>query len=66
MPDQATDFEEPISEEEEAWARAYWETLACGEPEPDASHLQGWRVERIRSALEAEWRRRVRRITRRR
>jgi len=57
--------EEPISEEEEAWGRAYWDTLAVGAEEPDASHLDPARVARIRQALEAEWRARVRRITHR-
>jgi hypothetical protein len=58
--------EEPISEEEEAWGRAYWEVLAVGAPMPDASHLDPARVARIREALDENWRARVRRITRRR
>jgi hypothetical protein len=58
--------EEPISEEEEAWGRAYWGTLAYGEPEPDSAGLDPLRLARIRSVLEAQWRARVRRITRRR
>jgi hypothetical protein len=58
--------EEPISEEEEAWGRAYWGMLAYGEPEPDSSRLDPLRVARIREVLEAQWRARVRRITRRR
>jgi hypothetical protein len=55
--------EEPISEEEEAWARAYWQTLAYGELEPDDSHLRPERVARIREVLEGRWRASVRRIT---
>lgn len=58
--------EEPISEEEEAYGRAYWEVLAYGDPEPDASGLDPARVARIRQALEERWRANVRRITRRR
>jgi hypothetical protein len=57
---------EPISEEEEAWARGYAETLAVGELEPDSSHLDPERVAAIRAALDREWRAKVRRITRRR
>ena len=55
--------EEPITEEEEAWGRDYWQTLAFGDPEPDHSHLRFDRVERIREALEQEWASRARRIS---
>ncbi len=58
--------EEPISEEEEAWGRAYWEVLAVGDPMPDCSHLDPARVARIREALDDRWRASVRRIYRRR
>lgn len=58
--------EEPITEEEEAYGRAYWEVLAYGEPSPDASGLDPRRAARIREELERLWRARVRRITRRR
>ena len=58
--------EPPISVEEEAWGRAYWLTLAYGEPEPDSSHLDPARVARIREALDGHWRAKVRLITRRR
>jgi hypothetical protein len=58
--------EEPISEEEEAYGRAYWELLAVGEAEPDASGLDPVRAARIREVMEAQWRARVHRITRRR
>ena len=57
--------EEPISEEEEAYGRAFWDHLAVGELEPDASHLDPARAARIREVLTAQWRARVRRITRR-
>ena len=56
----------PISEEEEAWARGYMETLAVGELEPDASHLDPERVAAIRAELERQWRAMVRPIYRRR
>jgi hypothetical protein len=55
--------EEPISEEEEAWGRAYWEVLAVGDPMPDASHLDPVRVARIKGVLDDRWRGLVRRIT---
>jgi hypothetical protein len=55
----------PISEEEEAYGRAYWEVLAYGEAEPDGSGLDPARLAVIRGALDREWRARVRRITRR-
>ncbi len=55
----------PISEEEEAYGRAYAETLAVGEPEPDAAGLDPERVAAIRAALEREWRAKVRRMMRR-
>lgn len=55
--------EEPISEEEEAYGRAFWDHLAVGDPEPDARNLDPARVARIREVLEAEWRAKVRRIT---
>ena len=57
--------EEPISEEEEAYGRAYWGVLAYGEPEPDPAGLDPERLAVIRAALDREWRARVRRITRR-
>lgn len=53
----------PISEEEEAWGRAYWEHLAVGDPYPRQAGLDPLRVARIKEALDAEWRARVRRIT---
>lgn len=54
---------EPISEQEEAYGRAYWEHLALAEPEPDASGLDPERAARIREHLLGEWRAKVRRIT---
>ena len=55
--------EEPISEEEEAWGRAYWEHLAVGDPFPDAGHLDPARAAAIKRALDDRWRGLVRRIT---
>lgn len=57
--------EQPLSEEEEAWGRAYWRTLSEGEPEPSGAGLDPARLARIREWLEADWRRKVRRVTRR-
>lgn len=51
---------------EEAYGRAYAETLAVGAEEPDASGLDPERVRRIREALEEGWRAKVRPIYRRR
>ena len=56
---------EPITEAEEAWARAYADTLAVGAPEPDCSGLDPERLAVIRRALERAWWAKVRRITRR-
>lgn len=58
--------EEPISEEEEAYGRAFWDHLAVGDLKPDASHLDPDRVARIEEVLMGRWRANVRRITRRR
>lgn len=54
---------EPISEEETAWAEAYWEHLAVGDVLPDAAGLDPRRVARIREVLDGRWRGLVRRIT---
>lgn len=51
---------------EEAYGRAYAETLAVGEVEPDASGLDPERAAAIRRALEEAWRAKVRPIYRRR
>lgn len=48
------------------YAEAYAETLLVGEAEPSAAGLDPELVREIRGRLEREWRRRVRKITRRR
>ena len=55
----------PMSEEEEAYGRAYADCLAYGEPEPSSVGLDPERCLAIRLHLEREWRARVRRITHR-
>lgn len=57
---------EPLSEAEEAYGRAYAETLAVGAPEPESAGLDPARVLQIRRALDQAWRAKVRRIYRRR
>lgn len=47
------------------YAAAYAETLLVGEAEPSAAGLDPELVREIRAELEREWRRRVRKITRR-
>lgn len=55
--------EEPITEEETAWAEAFWDHLAVGDPYPSRAGLDGWRLDQIEAALMLCWRTGVRRIT---
>lgn len=55
--------EPPVTEEEEVWARAYWEHLAVGDPYPDREGFDQRRLGRIEEVLLARWKAKVRRIT---
>lgn len=58
--------EEPISEQEEVYARAFWDFLAVGDPQPATAGLDPARAAQIRQVLQERWRAQVRRIYRRR
>lgn len=64
MTERRREDEPPMTEEEEAYGRAYWEHLSTGDLEPDDSHLDAWRAAVIRGELRGRWGQLVKRITR--